>query len=460
MNLTFYLNLCALLKQNPASRESNRAFGLAHVLIKNKPFEQLVTWTDTYKETLKKPLLSETYASYLYGVTYALIVIAFVLGLLSGIGLLSYSGDEPVNVVYFMAMVAFLPLLTMTLTFFSMFRAGSMRSVLVHLSPAFWMEKALSFLPDMVQENIKAVKINPLLANWIIIQRSQLIALFFSLGLFLALIMVVVTKDIAFSWSTTLHITPEAFHHFLYALSLPWRELFPSAVPSLELIEQSQYFRLGDTLSEDMIKHAHKLGEWWKYLALMTIFYAVILRLLMLMLSIWGLKRAVKKSCLVLPGAVKLLSEINEPIISTHAYNTEAPFMEGDHLYRRTLTHLDTSYDVVQGWAMSKEALLLLSDTMKVIAPVHFEVGGMNTLAEDSEMISKSDGEVLLFVKSWEPPTMDFIDYLKELTQKVDKVIIVPVGTLQKSYVTTSKEMDIWARKLITEDDAKVWLKQ
>lgn len=460
MNLKFYLNFYALLERNPATREENRAFGLAHVVIKNKPLEQFISWTDMHKEKLKKPLLSETFSSYLYGITFTLIVIAFILGLLSGIGLLSYSGHEPVNVIYFMAMVGFLPLLTMTLTLFSMLRAGSMQSVLVHLSPAFWMEKILGLLPHLMQKNIKAVKINPLLANWIIIKRSQVIALFFSFGLLLALIAVVVTKDIAFSWSTTLHIKPEAFHSFLYTSALPWRDLFPSAVPSLELIEQSQYFRLGDRLSEEMIRYASQLGEWWKYLACTTLFYAIVLRLMMFILSSFGLNRAVKQSCLALPGATKLLKQMNEPIISTHANKAEVPFLEEDHLYEQTIKMLDASYDVVQGWAIPEEELLVLSDSMKVISPAHFEVGGANSLAQDSEVISKSHGEILLFVKSWEPPTLDFIDYLKDLALKVDKVIVVPVGTVENSYKTTGKQLDMWGRKLLRENDSKVWLKQ
>jgi hypothetical protein len=143
-----------------------------------------------------------------------------------------------------MVMVIVLPLATMLLTVISMLRAKSTQSILVHLSPAFWMEKMLGLLPGKVQENITAFKINPLLSNWLIIKRSQMIALFFSFGLLLALLAMVVTKDIAFAWSTTLHITPETFQDFLTTVAFPWRDFAPSAVPSMALIEQSQYFRL------------------------------------------------------------------------------------------------------------------------------------------------------------------------------------------------------------------------
>jgi len=280
------------------------------------------------------------------------------------------------------------------------------------------------------------------------------------LGLFLSLLGVVVTKDIAFSWSTTLHITPETFYDFLHTLALPWRDIAPSAVPSLELIEQSQYFRLGDKLNEEMIAHASQLGEWWKFLAFSTLFYAIFLRTLMLILASFGYSSAVKQSLLTLKGTTKLLREINEPIISTHSKKKEKAFISDDASYSQIVNTLDASYDGIQGWAIPQNELFVLGDSMDIISPEHFEVGGSNSFEEDSEIISKSHGEVLLFVKAWEPPTMDFVDYLTDLTEKVDKVIVVPIGTVENHYETTFKETDVWENKLSTQGDEKVWLKR
>jgi hypothetical protein len=460
MNIKPYVNLYELLAINPSTREENRAFGLTQVMLKNKPVEQLLAWIEKHKESLKKPFLSDAFASYLYRMTFALVLIAFALGLLAGVGLLSYNGEEPVNVIYFMAIAIFIPLFTMLLTIVAMLRARSAESVLVHLSPAFWMEKILGLLPGNVQEHIKALKISPLLANWIIIRRSQIIVFFFSLGLLLSLLGVVVTKDIAFAWSTTLHISPEVFHGFLHTIAFPWREIVPSAVPSLELIEQSQYFRLGDKLDDEMIAHASELGEWWKFLALSTLFYAILLRFMMLILASFGYSSAVKQALLTLNGTTKLLREINEPIISTHATKREKAFTSGDESYSQIVNTLDASYDGIQGWAIPQSELFVLGDSMNIISPKHFEVGGTNSFEEDSEVIFKSHGEVLLFVKGWEPPTMDFVDYLTELISKVDKVVVVPIGTAENHYEATPKEIDVWANKLSLLGDMKVWLKR
>ena len=460
MNIKSYVNLYELLKIEPSTHEENRAFGITHVMLKNKPIEQLLAWIDEHQHRLKRPLLSETLSSYLYRVTFALVLMAFALGLLTGIGLLSYSGREPVNVIYFIAVVIFFPLLTMLLTFIAMIRASSSQNVLIHLSPAFWMEKILGLMPAKVEESIKTFQINPLLSNWMILKRSQMIVLSFSFGVLLALLGVVVTKDIAFAWSTTLHISPDALHDFLTMLAFPWRDVIPSAVPSLELIEQSQYFRLGEKLNEEMISHASQLGEWWKFLAFSTLFYALFLRILMFFFVTLGFNLALKRSLLTLKGTTKLLREINEPVISTYAKGNESTFIPNEKNYDQIVNSLDASYDCIHGWAIPHEKLLLLGDSMQVIAPEYLEAGGTNSFEEDTEVISKSHGEILLLVKAWEPPTMDFVDYLSELTKKVDKVIVMPIGTKKNEYKAAEREVDVWDNKLTVLNNKKVWLKR
>jgi len=460
MNLKSYLNLYELLQEEKGTREENRAFGLEHVRYKKEPVVQLLHWTEKHTPRLKRPLMSDTFSTYLYGMTLTLTIIAFFLGFFSGIALLSYSGHEPVNVIYFMAMVVLLPLVTMTLTLLSMFRANASQSLLVHISPAFWMEKMLRFLPKNIQSSLQELKINPLLSNWLIIKRSQLLALMFSLGLLVALLGMVITKDIAFAWSTTLQVSPKEFHSLLHTLAFAWRDIFPWAVPSVELIEQSQYFRLGEKLDMQMIQNASKLGEWWKFLAFATLFYAILLRFGMWFLSTLGFKKALKRSFLSLEGASTLLREMNEPIITTSATVEKKNIVpQGSH-YMQEVEDLDGSYDRTLGWAMSSDELKVLNDSMQVITPMAFDVGGTNSLDEDSEIISKCQGEVLFYVKSWEPPTMDFIDFLEELSKVVDKIILMPVGTVEDAYLPKSKELEIWGRKLQILKNEKIWLKQ
>jgi len=464
MSISSYLNLQQLLESNSVTIEESRSFGLTNLSLKDSPKEQLLSWTKLYQDRLKKPLLSDRVSSYLYNITFVLVILGFIFGLFSAIGLLSYNGSEPVNVIYFISVVIFLPILTMMLTIFSMFRANSAKSVLVHISPAFWMEKILALLPNSMSDNIKEIKINPLLSNWLIIKRSQLIALFFSIGLFVGLLGVVITKDIAFAWSTTLQITPDMLYEFLHIISIPWSYILPSAIPSQELIEHSQYFRLGDRLSENIISHASSLGEWWKFLALSTLFYAILLRFVVLIISSFGLRYALDKSIFRLDGAMRLLREINEPIIETNAPNQEPLFIPTNGKYNKVIDSKAKKHDysVIQGLGMRYDELLVISDSMGISASQYFIVGGSNSLEEDDRVISQSSDEVLLFVKAWEPPMMDFVDYLADLTnnKKVKRVVIMPIGTLEEDYKASPQNIDIWANKLSLSQNNKVWLKR
>ena len=463
MKLNDYLDLYEVLQKDRSTRNERRAFGLEHQELKEEPLAQLNTWATQRSVKLPKPRFSETFTTYLYGITLSLVIFAFILGLFSGIGLLSYNGKEPVNIIYFMAMVIFIPLLTMTLALFSMLRANRQQSMLVHLSPAFWMEKILVLFPSKIKERVRddlsELKVAPLVANWLVIKRSQLIALSFSFGLLLALLFVVATHDIAFAWSTTLRVSPETFHHFLETLSFAWKDLFPWAVPSVELVEQSQYYRLGGELGDEMIKRASLLGEWWKFLVFATLFYAIVLRFLMLLVATYGLHKAIGRSFMGLEGVKQLLNDFNEPVISTSAKEREPGFIANNVAYTQVVHTLEANYDVVLGWAIDDEKLKVINDSMSVHAALIFEVGGANSLEEDAEVISQCHGEVLLFVKAWEPPTMDFIDFLEMLLERVDSVLVAPLGTTEQKYVTKASDLDVWARKIVLLNSDHVWLK-
>ena len=459
MNLAAYLDLYALLKADRSTREEKRAFGLEHETRKAKPLPLLLLWVQAHRGSLKKPLLSETMTGYLYGVTLTVGVLAFLLGLFSGIALLNYSGHEPVNIVYFLAMVVLLPLITMALALFSMFRANASRSFLVHISPAYWMEKLLRFLPGKMGNGLEELQVNPSLLNWLVIQRSQLLALLFSIGLLAALLGMVVTKDIAFAWSTTLHISAQEFHGMLETIALPWKSFFPSALPSLELIEKSQYFRLGEKLDPEMVRNASQLGEWWKFLAFATLFYAIILRTVMWAVSMMGYKKALQRSFFNLDGAEALLQAMQEPLITTSSPKMEQPFEQKGNHYDREADHFDSTYDVTLGWAMSHSDLVVLNDAMHIVSPLLEDVGGTNTLEEDSRIILRSKGEVLLYVKAWEPPTMDFVDFLEALVHVAEKITVAPVGMPENSYLPRQNELAVWGRKLQSVGEEKVWLK-
>jgi hypothetical protein len=456
MNIGDYLDLYQLIEHPPSTRESNRAFGLEHE--KAKPLEQLAAWTDRYKKQLDQPRWSETYARYAYGAGLVVSVVAFVAGVLSGAVLLSYNGVEPVNVVYFLAMAVVVPLMTMGLALLSMTRANKVRNALVHLSPASWLERIVRRFTPKISQEMGRIPVHPLLANWLVIERAQMMAWWFAVGLLAALVAIVATRDVAFAWSTTLSVGAEQFHALMEAIAWPWRSWVPSAVPSVELIEQSQHYRLGGTLDAQMVRHAAMLGAWWLFLAMATLVYAVVLRAGMWLVARRGLRRAVHRAMLMMDGVDPLLAQMNTPLVTTVSHEHESAFASGADGYVQHITKLDGDYDAALGWAMDSVSMRVMLDALKVKAGQIEDVGGTRTLAEDEAILQKVGGIVVLFVKSWEPPTMDAIDFLTELAAKTNRVIVAPVGIPEQGYAAAPAEVAIWSRKLQSIKHSKVWL--
>ncbi len=456
-DLKTYIDLLELLEKNSTSHEENRLFGLAHEELFSSPVKLLAEWVEKHRHRLPHPPLSQTLDRILSTATLILLIVAFLFGILSGIALLHYSGSEPVNVIYFLGAVFFLPLLTMLMALLAMWRANRAESRLIHLSPAYWMERMILLLSPKNREMIDTIPINPLIANWIVIRRSQELALVFSLGLFLALLGIVASQDIAFAWSTTLQITPEKFHQFLSMIAIPWKTWLPEAVPSLLLIEQSHYFRLGGELSSKMVDHAALLGEWWKFLAMTTLVYALLLRFVFFVLATIGLKSALKRATLAISGVRDLLREIEEPLIESEALTAESEFEREKTIDGITITSPKTEYASAIGWALDDVTIALQNDRTGITVSEMYEAGGSRTLEEDQHVIDLSSGNILLYVKSWEPPTLDFIDFLSVLTEpRKNSVTLYPLGTLQSDYRVSEADFDIWQQKISSMKDLKI----
>ena len=97
----------------------------------------------------------------------------------------------------------------------------------------------------------------------------------------LTLLVQVLVRDLAFGWSTTLQTSAPAYHALVEQLAWPWRGWLPGAVPGLELVEQSRYFRLGGEAPAD----PERLGAWWPFLAMLWLCYVLLPRLILLGLA-------------------------------------------------------------------------------------------------------------------------------------------------------------------------------
>ena len=444
-----YLDLAQLLTKYRGTHEENRGFALSQ---KEKGLKLLSLWKDKNLHRVLDELDSFKYLHYLTLFTSLFGFTLLLLGFFTGVALLSYSGSQPVNVIYLLLVMVGFPLFSMLLSLLSLFTGNIGAKIFSHFSPLYYLEKVINFLPFAKQIDFSALPFSSTLSKWIFLKRLQLFSFLFALGLFLALVLTVVSKDIAFAWSSTLAIDPVAFQHVLSFLASPWQNFFPSAVPSLELIEVSHYFRLGDKLDANMVQNADKLGAWWKFLAMATLTYALLLRLVFWFMMKLGFNQQLKKEVLRLEGVKRLLKEFSTPFVSTASHKPEQHLeIKNESTFLATDMFSD-KYASLLAWNYAEKTLRLLQDTNKITATKSYVVGGKNSFAQDKAIVDGLEGKVLIYVKAWEPPTMDFMDFLAEVLAKdsVNAVEVCPLGTANEKYSSNASDMKMWLQKLET----------
>ncbi len=461
VSIKSYLDLSQLLIEYRGSHEDNRSFALKHRKLEKAPTKLLLKWLDKNYFRIDGELNSKRYLDYLLSISSVLGLIFFILGFIVGLGLLSYDGKLPVNVIYYLFIAMFIPLFSMTLSTISIFSSDRIANLISLLFPLHWIEKILNYLP--FRKKLKGFKVNLSfkLSKLLFIERLQLFSLIFSIGLLLSLLIMVIATDIAFGWSTTLQVAPEAFHKLIKYIGLFWDKIIPSAIPSLDLVEMSHYFRLGEKLDISMVHNADKLGAWWKFLAMTTLIYAIAFRFIFWLFTKEHLKKQLEESILSLKGVDKILREFNTPYVSTQAPQKEKHLEIVEAKKEVVIKKREAKYKTILGWNFSKDEILLANDAKKIDrADNIWAVGGSNSFNKDLEIVKNSSGVVLLYVKSWEPPTMDFIDILEILIEnsRVKRVEIYPLGTIGRYYKNEEEHIDIWRRKIESIDSQKVWI--
>jgi len=460
ISIQSYLSLSELLEEYRGTHEENRLFALKHNELVNNPKEMLLTWMEKYQQKLPQTSKSEGFLHQLAILGNFIGLFSFIFGFFSGIGLLSYSGVAPVNVIYYLLFAMIFPLLSIFLSMISLLSNQTISNFFSIFFPLHWVEKILGFFILNDKVNSLNTLFSPELKKWMFTSRLQLYSLLFSIGLLLALLFMVVSKDIAFSWSTTLQVVPVEFFKLLACIGMPWSHSLPSAIPSVELIEMSHYYRLGGNLDMQMIHNADKLGAWWKYLAMVTLFYAIFLRFLLWLVTRYGYQEQLEKDFLSLDGVPKLLRDFKTPYVSTEALKVEKHLKIVKDTDEQVSHDVSEKYHNIMAWNFSFDELTLVNDSKNIDSFFLNTVGGNHSFKEDEMVAKEAKERVLLYVKSWEPPTMDFIDFLEELLENknVYEIKVYPLGTAARYYESNEEEVAIWKRKIQSLKSKKVWV--
>ncbi len=440
-NLHAFVDLRALIRQDGETPAQRRRFGLEHESLLKQPLKLLLTWCAEHRHRLDGPQRTDTFFSRLHAVRALSDVSAFVLGMLTAAGLLTYNGSAPVNLLYFLLFALVLPLLGSLLSLIALLRTPNRHAVRFDADAIF--QRLFAFISrrrPLPEDALPAE-----LARLYGLMHSQRLALLFSSGMLLSLLVLVASTDIAFGWGTTLQLSPQTFSRWIGTLALPWKTWLPDAVPSAELVAHSRFFRLGGTLEPSLVAHAAELGAWWRFLAMTLLVYAVVPRLLLWLFARYRFGRALRQAMLSLDGVPELLAQMREPLVLMHAEETETPLQPHPRSFVGTKQR-QKRYDTVLGWALERAEIAEALRRYAVETPSIREAGGRCSPAHDRETVQHCQGDAAVFVKAWEPPTMDFVDFLLDLAhsgiRSVDLFLLGQDGEPQP------QEREIWNAKI------------
>lgn len=382
---------------------------------------------------------------------FALIGLILTLaGLLSGIGLASavfyYDGTQPVNIVAGLGVFVLLQTALLLLAAVAALPRGwvmkvplaeGVQEALRLASPGRLGLLASRLLPQEMREGL-AVALGRTGAHqrvfgrvqlWTILQWSQLYAFALNVAAVATFAYLVFFTDLAFGWATTLKIEPAEFHRMVHAVALPWWWLH-EAVPTLELVERSRFYR-GTAFKPEL------RGAWWPFMLAAMLVYGLLPRLVALLIAHQQLGQATRRALVVMPGVQGVLRSLDE-VQSEESNGDDAAASIGPAT-DLALGDAPIVIDWSRAAGSAARASRLLTRSIERVYPA----GGSRTIAEDEAQLAEigggtprdsttADAGVAVLVKLWEPPVIEFTDYLKQLRSAVGQgvaIIVVPVAS-------------------------------
>lgn len=467
----------------------DRNIALALNSRRSNPRNTALAWLDgVCAEDADLGLLRERAAAARQAGTALVIALGLAFGMATTLAVFYYDGTGRVNVVAVFGIMVLLPLVLLIPFLLACLPArvtawipgAKAASLFLHgLSPGRLAGLAHRWLPagwrrgweELAGPMKRHQRLYAGLRKWDLLRLSQLFGLAWqsaAVGMACAL---VIFTDLAFGWSTTLtsgdaDADARQVHRVASTLAQPWQAALPAAVPSLDLVRESRYYRVvtGGVGPDE----AARLGGWWPFVVMAMLMYGLLPRLVACAIAHHRLRSQVAAAIEATPGLGAVLRRLHGTRIKTTA-------AEPDHRHDIADTQADTvpvlepgngAYAAVINWSgvpVGDSELAARFGGAKLHA-----AGGATPVEQDWALAARltansgGDGDVAIVVKAWEPPLLEFIDFTSALRQALGPgraIAVVPVGVDPPSGLAppTPAQVDIWRRKLSRAGDP--WLR-
>jgi hypothetical protein len=406
-------------------------------------------------------------------VTAVVIAIGASVGVGVALAAFHYDGTRPVNVVTLLAVLVMTQLVFLGLTLLLIPRGipglRAIQDLLETINPGALAATIYRKIASVPREAAPLFGWHPgrsaaagRFAKWQLLFWSQSFAVAFNCAAIATGIALVTFTDLAFGWSTTLNLDARGIARIVDALSAPWQSWAPGAVPDSTLIERSQFFRLDGTRALD-IDASRALTGWWPFAILAIATYGLFPRVVLWGVSAFRLRCATRALLVEDPRVTALLDRMATPAIETAAAEPEdarvAPALP-DTAHPRAL--VGSACAVI--WGGSIEAPLAdayARRTLGVSLSTIVEAGGERTLDDDRAAIDRvrDAAGVVVFTRAWEPPLLEFLDFVSALRSALGKEVSIVVSPVAEGGGgVTQLQRETWARAVGRVADPRLYL--
>ena len=402
--------------------------------------------------------------------TAILAVLGVALGVSVALAAFQYDGSQPVNVVRLIALLVVVPGLFLLVSLLLLpGRLPVLRGLQDLIAPLNPGALALAVFRRLARSSPELSSAFDWragrasagrFAKWQLMRWSQVAAVGFNVGALVTAVLLVTFTDLAFRWSTTLDLDGELVTRIVHAIAWPWHALVPSAVPSAELIAESQFFRL----DAGALASGRALAAWWPFTLLTIVTYGLTPRFVLLVVAGARLRAAERALLLDDARVTALVDRMGLPAVETaaaeHAESGAAPVADtADYREVKGRAHAVIWEGCVSAAGARAHAHNRLG--LELVAIV--EAGGGRTLGADRQALdaigSGEPGTVVVFTPAWEPPLLELLDFLGELRLRAGaehSIVVAPVADGARAM--SAVEHETWARAVGRLRDPKLYV--
>jgi hypothetical protein len=398
----------------------------------------------------------------------------FLVGLVSGAGValaaFRYDGTYPVNVVRLLALLAAPQVILLALSLLLIpGRLPGLRFVQDALSafnPGALAAAVYRQLQGEPHSHEFAWTAAPTAARrrfgkWQMLFWSQIAAVAFNLGVIGTAAVLIAFTDLAFGWSTTLSVDSETASRIFGSIAAPWAGIFPASVPDAALVERSQFFRLE---GYNGLADSRVLTGWWSFTVLAVITYGLLPRLAFLAVAGSRLRAATRAMLVSDSRVTALLDRLTAPDLETRGEPSAAPAAlrtpAAASVARAELA--GSARSVIWNDSVAADAAgELIQSRLRLAVGTVLELGG-GSLADQRqtlERLAKTQDPVVVLTPAWEPPLLEFVDFLGELRTVIGpsaSIIVVPVA--EDARAITAIERENWSRAVGRARDPRAYV--